>query len=44
MNIMNDYYDHYEYLEDDYDHDWIDNYAVRVPKRYIRDANNPFEM
>ena len=40
---MNDFFDNYEYLEDNmYDiFDWIDNDAVRVPKR---DGENPFEM
>lgn len=42
---MNDFFDNFEYLEDMYDiFDWIDDDAVRVPKRYIRDAENPFEM
>ncbi|KAL5245967.1 hypothetical protein ACI65C_013375 [Semiaphis heraclei] len=44
---MNDFFDNYEYLEDMYDmFDWINDDAVHVPKRYIRerDAENPFEM
>lgn len=41
MNII----DTYEYLENFENWvDWIDHHAVRVTKRYIRDAENPFEM
>ncbi|KAL5238860.1 hypothetical protein ACI65C_006270 [Semiaphis heraclei] len=39
---MNDLFENYEYLEDMFD--WINDDAVREPKRYIRDAENPFEM
>lgn len=36
---MNDY----DYLEDEWI-DRFDNYTVCVSKRYIKDAENPFEM